>query len=196
MTTYSCSAVRGAVRVCIAAGWRGHVSPQGTLGSICVGHAAMGPMVTATTVDASAVWSAGLYCLSPTVSRARCLQAAVRVVASPLLYRGGGVEQGALLQRLRALPRQEGGRGRLREALRSQALLVRVVRVLSAVLRGRPGKEEELLQVPVALRAWTVCGVLTTDPPRLPGCAASSRRCNSRRPRRFDVPAGRMWVCR
>ena len=29
----------------------------------------------------------------------------IRAVASPLLYRGGGVERGALLQRLRALPR-------------------------------------------------------------------------------------------
>ena len=28
-----------------------------------------------------------------------------------------------------------------------------------------------------------------------PGCAASTRRCNPRRPRRLDVPAGGMWVC-
>ena len=63
----------------------------------------------------------------------------VRAVASPLLYRGGRVERGGLLQRLRALPRREGGWGRLREALRAPALRVRVVRVLSAVLRGRPG---------------------------------------------------------
>ena len=62
----------------------------------------------------------------------------IRAVASPLLYRGGGVERGALLQRLRALPRQEGGRDWLREALRASALRVRVVRVLPAVFRGRP----------------------------------------------------------
>ena len=42
-------------------------------------------------------------------------------------------------QRRPALPRREGGRGRLREALRAQALRVRVVRVLAAVLRGCPG---------------------------------------------------------
>ena len=62
----------------------------------------------------------------------------IRAVASPLLYRGGGVERGALLQRLRALPWREGGRDWLREALRASALRVRVVRVLPAVLRGRP----------------------------------------------------------
>ena len=61
----------------------------------------------------------------------------IRAIASPLLYRGGGVERGALLQRLRALPRQEGGQDWLREALRASALRVRVVRVLPAVLRGR-----------------------------------------------------------
>ena len=75
----------------------------------------------------------------------------VRAVACPLLYRGGRVERGAPLQHLRALSRREGGRGRLQEALCAQALRVRVVRVLSAVLRGRPGQEEELVQVPVAL---------------------------------------------
>ena len=75
----------------------------------------------------------------------------IRAVASPLLYRCGRVEGGALLQRLRALPRRDGGRGRLREALRTPALRVRVVRVLPAVLRGRPGKEQELVYVPVAL---------------------------------------------
>ena len=64
---------------------------------------------------------------------------AIRAVAFPLLYRGGGVERGALLQRLRALPRREGGRDRLWEALRASALHVRVVRVLPAVLRGCPG---------------------------------------------------------
>ena len=37
---------------------------------------------------------------------------------------------------------------------------------------------------------WMGCGVLTP-----PGCAASTRRCNPRRPWRLDVPAGGMWVC-
>ena len=63
---------------------------------------------------------------------------AIRAVASQLLYCGGGVERGALLQRLRALPRQEGGRDWLREALRASTLRVRVVRVLPAVFQGRP----------------------------------------------------------
>ena len=144
------------------------MSRQGSWGSSCTGHAATGPMVTAATVDASAVRSARPYCLIPAVSQARCLQAAVqattpqflrfalgsvRVAASPLLHRGGRVERGALLESLRALPRREGGWGRLREALRTQALGVRVVRVLPALLRGRPGEEEELVQVPVALPA-------------------------------------------
>ena len=65
MTTHSCSAVRGAAGVCVAAAWRGRVSLQGTWGSSCAGHAATGPMVTAATVDASAVRSVGLYILSP-----------------------------------------------------------------------------------------------------------------------------------
>ena len=55
-------------------------------------------------------------------------------------------------QCLRAPPRLEGVRGRLREALRAQALRLRVVRVLLAVLRGCPREEEELGQVPSALR--------------------------------------------
>ena len=154
VTTYSCSAVRDAVGVCLAAGWRSRVSRQGTWGSSCAGHAATDPMVTDATVDASASRSVGLYCLSPVVSRARCLQAAVQVTAPQFLQSGSAPSapllplcctvvvvssRGALLQRLRALPRREGGRGRPREALRAQALRVRVVRVLSAVLRGRPG---------------------------------------------------------
>ena len=76
----------------------------------------------------------------------------VCVAASPLLHRGGRVERGALLQCLQALPWWEGWRGWLREALRAQVLRVRVVRVLPAVLRGCPREEEELVQVPVALR--------------------------------------------
>ena len=113
----------------------------------------------------------GLYCLSPAVSPARCLQAAVQATA-PQFVRSGSApsplllplcctvvavsSRGALLHCLWALPRREGGRGRLREALCAQALRVRVVRVLSAVLRGRPGEEEELVQVPVALRGGRV----------------------------------------
>ena len=80
----------------------------------------------------------------------------VRVAASSLLHRGGRVERGPLQQRLRALPLWERGQGRLPKALRAQALRGRVVRVLPAVLRGRPREEEELVQVPVALRGGRV----------------------------------------
>ena len=62
------------------------------------------------------------------------------------------MEQQSLQQCLPTLPLREGGRGRSREALCARALRLRVVRVLPAVLWGRPREEEELLQVPVALR--------------------------------------------
>ena len=87
-TTYSCSAVRGAVGACVAAGRRGCVSRQGTWGSSCAGHAATGPMVTAATADASAVRSVGLYCRSPVVSRARCLQAAIHATGPQFVTSG------------------------------------------------------------------------------------------------------------
>ena len=87
-TTYSCSAVRGAVGACVAAGLPGCVSRQGTWGSSCAGQAATGPMLTAATADASAVRSAGVYCLSPVVSRARCLQAAVQATAPQFVQSG------------------------------------------------------------------------------------------------------------
>ena len=87
-TTYSYSAVRGAVGACVAAGRRGRVSRQGTWGSSCAGHAATGPMVTAATADATAVRSVGLYCRSPVVSRARCLQAAIQATAPQFVQSG------------------------------------------------------------------------------------------------------------
>ena len=170
-TMYSCSAASGAVGVCVAASWPGRVSRQGTWGSSCAGQASRGPMVTAATVDASAVRSAGLYCVIPAVSRASCLQAAVQVTSPQFLQSGSAPSalllplcctvvavwsRGALLQCLRALPRRGGGGGRLQEALRAQALWVRVVRVLLPVLRRRPGEEEELVQVPVALRGGRI----------------------------------------
>ena len=87
-TTYSCSAVRGADGACVAAGRRGRVSRQVTWGSSCASHAATGPMVTAATADASAVRSVGLYCRSPVVSRARCLQAAIQATAPQFVQSG------------------------------------------------------------------------------------------------------------
>ena len=183
-TTYSCSAVRGAVGACVAAGWRGCVSRQGTWGSSCAGHATKRPMVMAATADASAVRSAGLYCLSPVVSRARCLQAAVQATAPQVVQSGSAPSApslplcctvvavssgGALLQRLRALPRREGGRDWLREALRASALRVHVVRVLPAVLRGPPVVGRGVGVGTSGRARQTGCGALATVPPRLLG---------------------------
>ena len=44
--------------------------------------------MTAATAAASAVRSAGLYCLSPVVSRARCLQAAVQATTQQFVQSG------------------------------------------------------------------------------------------------------------
>ena len=111
-------------------------------------------MVTAATADASAVRSVGLYCLSPVVFRASCLQAAVQATAPQFVLSSSAPSApllplcctlvavssgGSCCSASRTCPRREGGRGRLREALRAQALRPRVVRVLPAVLRGRPG---------------------------------------------------------
>ena len=72
--------------------------------------------MTAATVDASAMPSAHRYCLSPVVSRARCLQAAVQA-NTPQFVRSGSALSALLLllcctmvvvplqQRLLALPR-------------------------------------------------------------------------------------------
>ena len=60
--------------------------PAVTWRSRLIGDAANGPMVTAATVDASAVLSAGQYCLSPVVSRARCLQAAVQATTPQFIW--------------------------------------------------------------------------------------------------------------
>ena len=45
-------------------------------------------MVTAATVDARAVQSTGRYCLRTVVSRARCLQAAVRATTPQIVLFG------------------------------------------------------------------------------------------------------------
>ena len=138
----------------------------GTWGSRRAGHVATNPMVTDATVDASAVRSAGRYCLSPRgvpseglAGRGPGHHPAARTVwfgpvcfaASPLLHRSGCVNRGSLQQCLLALPRREGGQGQLRVALCAQVLRVRVIQFLPAVLRGCPREDEELVQVPVAL---------------------------------------------
>ena len=61
-------------------------------------------------------------------------------------------------QCLLALPLRESRRGHLWEALHARALRVRVIQVLPAVLGGRLREEEELVQLPVALRGRWVAG--------------------------------------
>ena len=82
--------------MCVAAGWWGRMSLQGTWGSRRTGQAATGPMVTAATVDASAVRSAALYCLTPAVSRARCRQAPVQAT-TPQFVPSGSAQSALLL---------------------------------------------------------------------------------------------------
>ena len=125
----------------------------------------------ASTVDASAVRSAGQYCLSPVVSRAKCLQAAVQAT-TPQLVRSGSALTSLLLPLCCTVvvvsrggpcssaswpcPVGRAGRASCRKACGAQALRVRVVRVLPAVLRGRLREDEELVQLPVALRGGQV----------------------------------------
>ena len=198
-TTYSCSAVRSAVGACVAASWPSCASQQGTWGSSCAVGAATGPNVTAATADASAVRSAGLYCLSPVVSRAMCLQAAVQATAPQfvqsgsassapllplLLYPGGCVERGALLQRLRALPQRCAPR-------HSGCVWYGFCRRCSGAARGRK-RSWCRYQWPCAADGLQSVSHCSTTPP---GCAASTRRGKPRKPWRLDVPAGGMWVC-
>ena len=183
MTTYSCSAVRGAVGVCVAAGWRGRVSWQGMWGSSCAGHAATGPMVMAPYVDASAVRSAGLCCLSPAVSPARCLQAAVQATA-PQFLRSGSAPSALLLPLCCTVVAMStggpccsasgifsGGRaggagcGKLCSPKRSGCVWYGFCRRPSGAARGGRG----VGAVTSGPARWTGCGVLATVQPRLPG---------------------------
>ena len=209
-TTYSCSAVRSAVCACVAAGWRGCVSRQGAWGSSCAGHAATGPMVTAATADASAVQSAGLCCLSPVVSRARCLQAAVQPGAPQFVQSGSAPSVPSLPLCCTMVAMSSGGGccsasgpcpgeraggtgcGKLCAPRRSGWWWYGFCRRCSGATRGRR-RSCCSYQLPCAadrLRSVSHC---STTPP---GCKALTRRCKPRRPRRLDVPAGGMWVCR
>ena len=208
-TTYSCSAVRGAVGACVAAGRRGCVSRQGTWGSSCAGHAATGPMVTAATADASAVRSVGLYCRSPVVSRARCLQAAIQATAPQFVTSGSAPSapsrplcctvvavssEGACCSASGPCPgKGAGGTGCGKPC---------APRRCGCVWYGfcwrcsgaAPGRKRSWCryQWPSAADGLRSVSHFSTTPP---GCAALTRRCNPRRPRRLDVPAGGMWVC-
>ena len=192
VTTYSCSAVRGAVGVCVAAGLRGRVSRQGTWGSSCTGHGASGPMLTAATVAASAVRSVGLYCLSPVVSRARCLQAAVQATA-PQFVRSSSAPSALLLPPCCTVVAvssggpccsssglcpsgRAGGAGctKLCAPRRSGCVWYRFCRRCSGAARGRK-RSCCRYQWPCAVDGlWCVNHCSTTAP----GCAASTRRCN------------------
>ena len=208
-TTYSCSAMKGAVGACVAAGWRGCVSPQGTWGRSCAGHAATGPMVTAATADASALRSAGLYCLSPVVSRARCLQAAVHATAPQFVQSGPAPSAPLLPLCCTVVALSSGGPccsasgpcpgeraggtgcGKFCAPRRSGCVWYGFCQRCSRAARGRK-RSWCRYQWPCAadgLRSASHCS--TTSP----GCAASTRRCKPRRPRLLDVPAGGMWVC-
>ena len=208
-TTYSCSTVRGAVGACVAAGWRGCVSRQEMWGSSCAGHAATGPMVTAVTADASAVRSAGLYCLSPVVSPARCLQAAVQATAPQVVQSGSASSapslplcctvvavssEGPCCSTSGPCPGERAGGtgcGKISAPRRSGCVWYGFCLRCSGAARGRK-RSCCRYQWPCAADGLRSVSHCSTSPP---GCVASTRRCKPRRPRRSDVPAGGMWVC-
>ena len=93
----------------------------------------------------------------------------VRAVAPPLLYRGGRVERGALLQRLRALPWREAPAG---PAAGSSARPGAPGACGTGSVGGAPGPPGVERGVGAGTSGpvrWTVCRVLATVPPRLPG---------------------------
>ena len=169
-----------------------------------------GPMVTATTVDASAVRSVGLYCLSPAVSRVRCLRAAVQATALQFV-RSGSAPSALLLPHCCTVVAVSsggaccsasglcpGGRaggagcGKLCAPRRFGCVWYGFCRRRSGTVPGRK-RSWCRYEWPCAVdELWSVNHCST----RPSGCAASTRCCNPRRPRRFDVPAGGMWACR
>ena len=199
--TYSCSAVRGAVGACVAAGRRGCVSRQGTWGSRCAGDAASGPMVTAATADASAVRPAGLYRRSPVVSRARCLQAAIQATALQFVTSGSASSapsrplcctvvavssEGPCCSASGPCPGERAGG----LAAGSPARLGAPGACGTGFAGGVPGPPVVGRGVGVGtsgLPRRTGCGALATVPPRLPGG----------RPRRGAATPGGLgdWTC-
>ena len=200
-TTYSCSVVRGAVGACVAAGRRGCMSRQGTWGSSCAGHAATGPMVMAATADASTVRSVALYCRSPVVSRARCLQAAIQATAPQFVTCGSAPSAPSRPLCCTVVAVLSGGPccsasgscaagGRAGLAAGSPARLGAPGACGTGFAGGVPG-------LPVVGRGvgagtsgllwWTGCGALATVPPRLLGA----------RPRRGAATPGGLggWTC-
>ena len=114
---------------------------------------ATGPMVTAATADASAVRSAGLYCRSPVVSRARCLQAVIQATALQFVTSGSASSApsrplcctvvavssgGPCCSASGPCPGERAGGTGCGKACAPLALRMRVVPVLPAVFRGGP----------------------------------------------------------
>ena len=110
--------------------------------------------MTAATADASAVRSAGVYCLSPVVSRAGCLQAAVQATAPQFVQ--SGLTPSALLLPLCCTvvdvssrgpcciasgpcPGERAGGAGCRKLCAPRRSGCVWYGVLQAVLRGRPG---------------------------------------------------------
>ena len=118
----------------------------------------------------------------------------VRSTAPPLLHRGDRVERGPCCSASGPCPcgRAGGaGCGKLCAPRRSGCVWYGFCRRCSGAVRGRK-RSWCRYQWPCAVDGlWSVSHCSATPP----GCAASTRRCNPRRPRRFDVPPGRMWLC-
>ena len=185
------------------------MSRQGTWGSSCAGHAATGPMVTAAITEASAVRSAGPYCLSSVVSRARCLQAAVQASAPQFVTSGlapsvpsltvcctvvAVSSGGPCCSASGPCPGERAGRtgcGKPCAPRRSGCVWYGFCWRCSAAPRGRK-RSWCRYQWPCAADGLRSVSHCSTTPP---GYAASTRRCKPRRPRRLDMPAGGMWVC-
>ena len=117
-----------------------------------------------------------------------------RVAALTLLHRVGGFAQGPLQQCLLALPLQEGGLGRLWEALCAEALKVRsygscLRRSRAACRRKKSWCKYQWLCAADGLRRVSHC---STTPP---AWAALTRRCRPRVAGLLDVPAREIWAC-
>ena len=167
--------------MCVTADWLGRVSRQGTSGGRRASYAVTGPMVTAATVDASVVRSAGRYCLSPVVSWVRCLQAAVQATTRQFV-RSGSARSALRLPLCRtavvvsarvpaALPHSSAlAGGRAGPAAGSPARLSAPDVCRTGCAGGAPGLPQGGRGVHARISGparGTGCGVPATVPPRL-----------------------------
>ena len=196
--------------MCITAGLPGCASWQGTWGSKRASKATKGPMVTAATVDASALRSAGRCGLSPLVSRARCLRAAVQ--ATTLQFVRSGLAPSTLRLPLSCTvvvasdecpcssasgPCPCGGAGGASCGKRCAPPRFRCVSdsFCRRCSGAAPGRKKSWCR-----NQWP-CGVdglrsASHCPTMPPAWFASTRRCSPRRASWLDVPAGGIWACR